>query len=1045
MGDVCARFAVAAMVGTLCLTVVLSASAQSDRASIRGIVTDPMGAVVPDAAIRLIDLDRGTGTVVVTGRGGQYTFASVRPGDYELEVEKSGFTLLRVTGISLNVLDILERNFSLEVGPIATTERVAGTGAHVNASGGAVSTIIDRAFVENLPLNGRTIQTLIMLTPGVVVTPTTLDDQGQFSVNGQRADANYFTVDGVSANFGVTSYFPLVQAAGGALPALSASGGTNSLVSVDALQEFRVQTSSFAPEFGRTPGGQIAVVTRSGTNTVHGSVFEHFRDGALDERDWFARTLQLAKPDERQHDFGGVLGGPLRRDRTFFFASYEGLQLRQPRTRQSVVPDLASRQLAPANVRPFLNAYPVPNGPAAGPGLAQFNGSYSDPSSLDASSVRLDHSLRANLDAFGRYNFSPSRLEQRGAPFTTPALSTVSTIESSIHTLTVGVTQRFGGSITHEPRLNYSRHRLSAAFSVDDFGGATPLADLLMFPSGLSSADSAFLLLISGVGQYGQGLAGVDEQRQVNFVDNLAVTTSSHGVKFGVDYRWLAPSSRPFVYRQFVQFSGVNTAPGGALSGSAAYAQPATFQPNALRSHNVSLYGQDTWKVSSQLTVTYGLRWDINPPLTGTSAADAPMTVAGFGNPASMTLATRGTPLYETTYGNVAPRLGAAYRRGPTIVRGGFGTFYDLGHGSLGGTSAFFPYSAGRNVFQVPFPLRPEDAAAPPLSTNPPVDLIIIADPHLQLPRTYQWNIAVEQSLGGNQSLSVTYLGAAGRDLLRVTNMFNPNPQFQIVSVTSNTASSDYDALQVKIDRRFSQGLQAVASYTWAHSVDTASTDAVGNYLNTPEAIADPEFDRGDSDFDIRHAFTAGVTFVLPAPRSRRRLMNLALGGWSLDSVVFARSAPPVNIVGATTFASGTILRFRPNLNAGVPLELFDPAYPGGKIFNRAAFSAAPAGQQGSLGRNALRGFGAFQVDLALQRRIRMTERVGLRMRAEFFNVFNRTNFGAPVNDLSSPQFGYSTQTLANGLGSGGFKGGFNPLYQIGGPRSIQLALRLEF
>jgi hypothetical protein len=1044
MGDVCARLGVAAVVGALCLSAV-PASAQSDRASIRGMVTDPTGAVVPDAAIRLIDLERGTRTVVMTGRGGQYAVASVRPGEYELEVEKNGFKVVRLTGITLNVLDTVEYNFSLEVGPIATTERVAATGANVNTSGGAVSTIIDRQFVENLPLNGRTIQTLIMLTPGVVVTPTTLDDQGQFSVNGQRADANYFTVDGVSANFGVTSYFPLVQAAGGALPALSASGGTNSLVSIDALQEFRVQTSSFAPEFGRTPGGQIAVVTRSGTNALHGSVFEYFRDGALDERDWFARKLQLAKPDERQHDFGGVLGGPLLRDRTFFFASYERLSLRQPRTRQSVVPDLVSRQLAPANVRPFLNAYPTPNGPAVGPGVAQFNGSYSDPSSLDATSVRIDHSLRSNLDAFARYNFSPSRLDQRGAPFTTPALSTMSTIESSIHTLTLGVTQLLGRSITHEPRLNYSRHRLSAAFSIDDFGGATPLPDSLMFPSGLSSADSAFLLLISGVGQYGQGLSGVDEQRQVNFVDNLSVTTATHGLKFGVDYRWLAPSSRPFVYRQFVQFSGVNAAPGGALSGTAAYAQPATFQANALRSHNVSLYGQDTWKVSAQLTVTYGLRWDINPPLTGASAAEDPMTVAGFGNPGSMTLAARGTPLYDTTYGNVAPRLGVAYQRGSTIVRAGLGTFYDLGHGSLGGTSAFFPYSAARNVFQAPFPLSPENAAAPPLSTSPPVDLLIIADPHLQLPRTYQWNIAVEQSLGGNQSLSVTYLGAAGRDLLRVTNMFNPNPQFQIVSVTSNTASSDYDALQVKVDRRFSRGLQALASYTWAHSVDTASTDAVGNYLNTPEVLADPEFDRGDSDFDIRHAFSAGVTFVLPTPRSRRRLIDLALGGWSVDAVAFARSAPPVNIVGATTFASGTILRFRPNVNPGVPLELFGPEYPGGKIFNHAAFSAAPAGQQGSLPRNALRGFGAFQIDLALQRRIRMTERIGLRLRAEFFNAFNRATFSPPVSDLSSPQFGYSTQTLANGLGSGGFKGGFNPLYQVGGPRSIQLALRLEF
>src|SRR5262249_11040362 len=212
------------------------------------------------------------------------------------------------------------------------------------------------------------------------VTATAFDDQGQFSVNGQRADANYFTVDGVSANFGVTGYPVLVQAAGGALPALSVSGGTNSLVSVDALQEFRIQTSSFAPEFGRTPGGQISIVTRSGTNAFHGTLFEYFRNDKLDASDWFANLNHLAKPQERQNDFGGVVGGPVIKDKTFFFFSYEGLRLRQPLTQQTVVPDAASRQQAPAAMRPFLNAYPIANSAQVGTGLAQFNASFSNPS-----------------------------------------------------------------------------------------------------------------------------------------------------------------------------------------------------------------------------------------------------------------------------------------------------------------------------------------------------------------------------------------------------------------------------------------------------------------------------------------------------------------------------------------------------------------------------------------------------------------------------------------------------------------------------------------
>jgi hypothetical protein len=240
-----------------------------------------------------------------------------------------------------------------------------------------------------------------------------------------------------------------------------------------------------------------------------------------------------------------------------------------------------------------------------------------------------------------------------------------------------------------------------------------------------------------------------------------------------------------------------------------------------------------------------------------------------------------------------------------------------------------------------------------------------------------------------------------------------------------------------------SRGLQALASYTFSHSIDIASSDAISN-PNTVATIANPQIDRGNSDFDIRHSFTAGATCDLPFPRSQR-IAYAILGGWSLNGFVLARSAPPVNIVGATFFAAGTVLSPRPNVNPGVPLELFGPQYPGGKIFNRAAFSTTPAGAQGNLGRNVLRGFGAWQADVGLQRQFHVTERLGLRFRAEFFNIFNHPNFGNPVSLLTSPLFGRSTQTLANSLGSGGANGGLNPLYQIGGSRSVQFALKLQF
>ncbi len=1031
-----------------------NAYSQTETATIRGSVADPSGGLIPQAIVRLIDDDRGATSEVSTTTTGFYTFVGVRPGRYRMEVSKSGFKKLVRPDVILHVQDALAVDFELSLGAPTETVTVEAGAPLVNTSDATVSTVVDQTFVENMPLNGRSFQTLIMLTPGVVVTQTAFDDQGQFSVNGQRADANYFTVDGVSANFGVTGYFPLGQAAGGALPALSASGGTNSLVSVDAMQEFRLQTSSFAPEFGRTPGGQISIVTRSGTNQFHGTAFEYFRNSVLDANDWFSNRDHLPKPEERQNDFGGVFGGPILKDKTFFFFSYEGLRLRQPATQETVVPDATSRQQAPATMKPYLNAYPIPNGSELGSGTAQFNGSYSNPSSLDAYSIRVDHDINSKFSLFGRYNYSPSDSDVRGP---NGALSTTELLSTSVHTFTVGLTESITPHISNEVRANYSNDRVSSRFRLDSFGQAVPVPDSVLFPSGFSSVNSLFEYLITGVGEWATGRFATDEQRQVNLIDNLSWSKGSHELKLGVDFRWLSPFSSPLSYIQFAEFGGVTSSPGGALSGTALFADVAALQTVALLTRNFSFYGQDTWKLTQRFTLTYGLRWDINLPLKGKNLENEPFTVTGLNSPSTMTLAPRGTPLYQTTYGNVAPRVGVAYqlRQGgnrDTVLRGGFGIFYDQGYGSIGGLSAFFPFNSAKIIASsscpsgatgVCFPLSSQEAAPPAFRTTPPVVTIFVADRNLKLPRTYQWNVAAEQSLGSSQSISFTYVGAIGRDLLGTTILSNPNPDFMTVYLTDDTATSDYHALQVKLQRRLSQGLQALTSYTFGHSIDLASSDAF-TILNTASSVANPKIDRGNSDFDIRHSFAAGVTYSLPTPQWNK-FARATLGGWSVDAFVLARSAPPVNVVGSLVVAAGTLLYPRPNVNPGVPLELSSSQYAGGKIFNKAAFTPAPAGQQGDFGRNVLRGFGATQADVAFQRQFRLTEHLNLRFRAEFFNIFNHPNFGSPNNNLTDPLFGHSTQTLASSLGSGGANGGFNPLYQIGGPRSVQLALKLAF
>jgi hypothetical protein len=343
----------------------------------------------------------------------------------------------------------------------------------------------------------------------------------------------------------------------------------------------------------------------------------------------------------------------------------------------------------------------------------------------------------------------------------------------------------------------------------------------------------------------------------------------------------------------------------------------------------------------------------------------------------------------------------------------------------------------------VPLPLTPEEAAPLPISqTVPPAASMVVADPHLQLPKTYQWNIAIERALGDNQTFSVTYVGAAGRNLLRETTLQNPNPDFLTVAVTGNTATSDYNALQLKFQRQLAHRLQALISYTWAHSIDISSSDT--NASTTPLSVGPPSIDRGDSDFDIRHSFNGAVSYDVPPP-SKSRIARALLGNWSLDTLLTVRSALPVTLTAATFIVNGNSYSARPNVVANQPFYLYGSQYPGGKAFNKAAFTTPAAGQQGNLGRNSLRGFGAWQDDFTVRRRFQITEKIGLQFRADFFNIFNHPNFASPENNLSSPLFGQSTQTLGQSLGSGGQNGGFNPLYQVGGPRSIQLALKLQF
>jgi hypothetical protein len=376
-----------------------------------------------------------------------------------------------------------------------------------------------------------------------------------------------------------------------------------------------------------------------------------------------------------------------------------------------------------------------------------------------------------------------------------------------------------------------------------------------------------------------------------------------------------------------------------------------------------------------------------------------------------------------------------------TVVRGGIGLFRDLGTGPAGLAIGTFPFSASKTFQNVPFPLSTQQAAPAAFSTGPPYANIVVFEPNLKLPQTYQWNITVEQALGSDQTISLSYVSAVGRDLLRqeVLRLVNlPNPDFTRVAVERNAATSDYHAFQLNFQRRLSRGLQSLASYSWSHSTDSASTESG---FNVPAAKITPNLNRGPSDFDVRHSFSAALTYDFPL-HDLKAPVTAVFSDWSVDAIFRARSATPVDVI-MNRQLFGIPQVNRPDLILGVPLYLNDPSVAGGRRINRAAFKPPPLNEQGSLGRNSLRGFSASQLDLALRRRFNLRERFNLQFRADFFNIFNHPNFGDPNRFYDDVNFfGRSLQTLAQSLTEAG---GLSPIYQVGGPRSIQLALKLQF
>jgi hypothetical protein len=1067
----CTRLAALLLAALLPGCLVPSALAQTDAGAVTGLVTDPSGAIVVGAKLTLVNIDQNTETETKSNASGLYVFPSIQPGRYLIRVERDGFKVANVTGLTVNTEDHLEENIRLEVGSTSESVTVNGEGATNDSP--AVSMTVDREFVENMPLNGRSFQDLIQLAPGTASTAT---ENGYYSIDGQRTDSNNYTVDGVSANLGGIN-----NAAGsyggslsGSSPSQTELGTTQSLASIDALQEFTIQTSGYTAEYGRNPGGQVQFTTRSGTNTIHGTLFDYLRNTVFDANSDQNDYRGDPKTAEHQNDFGGTFGGPLMiphlyngRDRTFYFLSYEGLRLLLPSDEDELDPTAAFISAASPYVQPFLSSVPPPNtsiagdsctvsgttinptGPAspAGPNMPcdeEFYYAFSYPSNLDSYSARIDHEFSSRIHAFLRYADTPSSIVTGAGKTITSAINT--------HIWTAGATLKITDTILNEFRFNYSHDGEESVYGQVPLNGSVPFPRNLLIPSeydGPYAYGSGYVSLPGtslNLNPYYGGTGSAQHQYQI--VDSLAWAHGTHSIKFGGDWRRLTPVLQTKTYDSTIHISSQAAIQQG-------YASTVLIQATAPGQpvfDNLSLYAQDHWKIGMRLNLDYGLRWEFNPP-PGPANGHYPVALTS-NNLATANLAPLGTQPYKTYYDKFAPRFGFAWTPIPLTshqlaIHGAFGIFYDTGQSVISNAYfAAYPFAAsGPTLKNVSLASLSGSLTPPTLSfpiTPPYPTLQGISDPDLTLPYTEQWNLSFDEMLNEKNTLTLSYVGNNGKKLLFTNTYVVPvgNPNFFILHYTTNGSQSSYNAFQVQDQGRITNGLDIVGSFTWAHALDNESSDYTGE---------GPQW--GNSDNDLRRSLNLALNYQIPNIESDGIVGALARG-WALANRFSAQSGYPLQIVQSyVTLADGSQAEYYPDLVPNIPIYLHGRTadvngkpVPGNWRLNPAAFAVVPTDpntgnpiRQGTLGRNFIRTPSFWALNTAVQRSFPVREKLRLDFRAEAFNIFNHPNLGAPDPYLSDSTFGELLNGSVTTIGSP------NQLYAMGAARSLQFSLKLLF
>jgi len=998
------------IVGVLVLTST-SALAQTVGASLQGIVTDASGAALPNADVVVINTATGGTWDVKTDAGGRYRIPVLQPGEYDLHVSQTGFQAIARRGIQLAVGQSAVIDVKLELGPLAEEMTVTGAAPIINTTSGALSGLVNDKEIRELPLNGRSFQQLALLQTGVTPALAAGNDvvggrTPKISINGARPEQNSFLLDGTDIN-NVYNKTP------------GSSAGV--LLGVEAVLEFQVLTNSYSAEFGRSAGGVINAVTRSGANAFNGSAFEFYRNSALDAKNYFD-PKDKPIPDFYRHQFGGVFGGPIVKDKTFFFGAVEGLVERLGVTGVTAVPDDNARQgILPTRtvtLHPTIPTYldtlfPHANGASLGGGAAEYLFTMTQPTNEYFGQIRLDHRFQGGNNLFARYTFDDGRVDR--VPPNKPPIS-ITKEHSRNQYLTVEDQHLFSSAL-----LNTFKGGINRSVSLADNVRTIGIPPSLSWLPG----EKFGYLTITGLVTEMAGdfrLPRNDYLTNWQLGDTLFLTHGAHAAKFGFQSQLIQ-----FHQNTTSQQGGIVTFPNLAafLQGQPSnvdFAVPGLIDP--IRDYKqwlFAFFGQDDVRLRPNLTMNLGLRYEF---ITTPTEVNGKLSNLRQVTDSSLTI---GEPWHSNpSLKNVAPRLGVNWDptgSGMTSVRAGFGLFYDeilpkyyFFSGSLNP-----PFTTRTTIVNPPFPnvVANFDPNAPIRAQLQTVNY------DLQTPFITQYNAGVQRALPGEWDVFVGYVGSRGTNLIRIGDanlapdlivngvktylpqLGRRNPNFGPIFQRVTDARSFYDSMQVSVMKRYSHGLRAQVSYTLARSIDDSSGINSQDYDSVVQYGLDwydPTYDRGPSAFQAKHNLTFNASWEIPTSSSMTGVAAALLKGWQLNNVTTIQSGQPFTVrlgfnrsgnLNTTSFS----MNERPNWN---PAFTGDPVVGGpDRYWDINAFVLPPANTRGNVPRNALVGPGLVNSDLSLIKSVSVAARRTLQVRLEMFNFLNRANFAVPSGRIA--------------------------------------------